>query len=232
MIKRYYLKEIPVDAGSRVEIRQAIRSWLIAGQQSRQVVTLNGAMLISALNNLRLKQIIQTADLVTVDGYSILLALKKRGLRTERSPGVELADELIKFCVHEHLPVYSYGGTKETALKMQKGNYGNEPVLIRDGFGIKEDLIREEIIRFKPKLILAGLGSPRQEFFLAELLPELKGTVGIGIGGALEIISGQKRRAPAIFTNHGWEWCYRMIQDPKKIKLLPELVKFWYQFLR
>lgn len=232
MIKRCYLKEIPVDAGPRVEIRQTISDWLILGNKSRQVITLNAAMLISALNNLRLKQIIQTAGLVTVDGFSIALALKKRGLRTERFPGVELADELLKFCVRERLPIFCYGGTKETALRMQKKFYGNGSVLIRDGYGVKEDIIREEIIRVEPKLILAGLGSPRQEYFLAELLPKLKATVGIGIGGALEIISGQTPRAPVIFVNHGWEWCYRMIRDPKKIKLLPELIKFWYLFLR
>jgi len=232
MTRRHYLKEIPVDAGPRDEIRQTISNWLISGNRSRQVITLNAAMLISALNNLRLKQIIQTACLVAVDGYSIRLALEKRGLRTERFPGVELADELLKFCVQERLPIFCYGGTEETVLRMQKKYYGNGSVLIRDGYKVKEDLIREEIIKLEPKLLLAGLGSPRQEYFLAELLPKLKATVGIGIGGALEIISGQTPRAPAILVNHGWEWCYRMIRDPQKIKLLPELIKFWYYFLR
>lgn len=232
MIKRCYLKGIPVDAGPRVEIWNTICNWLITGESSHQAVTLNAAMLISALNNFRLKQIIQKAGLVTIDGYGIALSLKKRGFRTERFPGVELAEKLINHCLKERLLIFCYGGTKETVLRLRRKFGGDGSVLLRDGYGAEEDLIREEIIKVKPKLILAGLGSPRQEFFLAELLPELKAAVGIGIGGALEIISGQKPRGPAIFTNHGWEWCYRMVRDPKKIKLLPELVKFWYQFLR
>lgn len=232
MIKRCYLNEIPIDAGSRAEVWQTVSNWLISGEKSRQVVTLNAAMLISALNNARLKSVIQKADLVTVDGYSILLALKKLGLGTERFPGVELADQLINFCLQERLPVYSYGGTKEIALKLRKKFCKNSSVYIRDGFSENEDLIRAEIIDANPKLLLAGLGSPRQEIFLAELLPELNASIGIGVGGALEIISGQKSRAPAIFCNHGWEWCYRMLLDPGKIKQLPQLLKFWHLFLR
>jgi N-acetylglucosaminyldiphosphoundecaprenol N-acetyl-beta-D-mannosaminyltransferase len=232
MINRYYLKEIPVDCGLRTEVRRAVVDWLISSGKPRQVVTLNATMFISALKDSRLKRVIQGADLVTVDGYGIMSALQRRGFRTERFPGVELAEQLMDFCIREKLPVYCFGGTKGTMLGLRQKYGEGGSVFFRDGFSESEALVREEIIKLDPKLILAGLGCPRQEFFLAELLPELTATVGMGVGGALDVISGQKPRAPAIFSNHGWEWCCRMLQDPRKIKLLPELVKFWYRFLR
>lgn len=232
MIKRCYLKEIPVDSGPRTELRRTVGDWVISGQKPRQIVTLNATIVMTALRNLRLRQVIQRADLVITDGAGIKSALKRRGIWTERYPGVELAEELIGFCIEERLPVYCYGGTKEAVLSLWEKHAGLGRLYFRDGFSEDENLVREEIIKFQPKLLLAGLGSPRQEFFLAGLLPELRETVGIGVGGALEVISGQKSRGPAVFINHGGEWCYRMLRDPKKIKLLPELFKFWYHFLR
>lgn len=230
-MQRYYINEVPVDTGPRSVIWETVVNWLNKAEKPRQVITLNAVILIEALKNHRLMEIIQRADLVTVDGYGILLALKKNGYWSERFPGVELADRLLSYCVQKQLPVYCYGGSKESVRRL-KYKYDQELVLFRDGFGEKEFLIREEILTLQPALLLTGLGSPRQELFLAKLLPELKATVGIGVGGAFEIFSGLKPRAPATFSNHGWEWCYRMFHEPQKIKYLPELIKFWYGFLR
>lgn len=231
-MQRNYLDKIPVDAGSRRDIWETIINWLNKREKSRQIVTLNAVMLISALKNNRLKEVIQRSDLVSVDGYGILLALKKKGFWTERFPGVELAERLISYCVQKQLPVYGYGGSKESIRRLREKYCNNKLVLFRAGFGEREDQIQKEILSVQPALLLTGLGSPRQEFFLAEIIPKLKITVGIGIGGAFETISGLKPRAPAILSNHGWEWCYRMLDDPRKIKHLPELIEFWRRFLR
>lgn len=232
MLKRCYLNEIPVDSGPRAEVRRLIDGWLLSSGKSRQIITLNAMIFTSALKHNRLKRVIQSADLVTVDGYGIMLALQRRGVWTERFPGVELAEQLLGFCIQENLPVYCFGGTPGTVLKLRQKFGVTGRFFFRDGFSENEDLVREEIVKFNPKLLLAGLGSPRQECFLAELLPQLTAAIGMGIGGALEIISGQKPRAPKYIIDHGGEWCYRMLQDPKKLKQLPELVKFWYHFLR
>lgn len=232
MIQRCYLNDVPVDVGPKSAIREKIVDWLTIGDKPRQVVTLNALMLIAAEKDHRLKGIIQKAALVSADGYGIMLALKKRGIWTERCPGVELAELLFDYCVETHLPVYCYGGSNEIVRRLSERLADKSRIIVRKGFGENEDLIREEIVKANPRLLLTGLGSPRQEIFISELMPKLKATVGIGIGGALEIISGQKSRAPAILGDHGWEWCYRMAQDPKKIRHLPELVEFWHDFLR
>ncbi|MGE5604482.1 MAG: WecB/TagA/CpsF family glycosyltransferase [Bacteroidota bacterium] len=232
MINRYYLNGIPIDSGPRAEVRLIINDWLFSSEKPRQIITLNAMMFTSALKQSRLKRVIQRADLVTVDGYGIMMALQRRGVWTERFPGVELAEQLLGFCIQENLPVYCFGGTKRVVFRLRQKYGVNGTVIFQDGFSGNEDSVREEIVKLNPKLLLAGLGSPRQECFLAELLPHLTATIGIGIGGALEIISGQKPRAPEFLINRGGEWCYRMFQDPKKLKVLPELVKFWYHFLR
>ncbi len=232
MIKRYYLNGIPVDPGPRTEVWRTVNDWLFHCEKPRRIVTLNAAILTLALKDSCLEKVIQEADLITVDGYGVMAALQRRGVWTERFPGVELAGQSLDFCIQEKLPVYCFGGTKRTILGLRQKYGGHGTVFFQDGFNKAEALVRKEIIKINPKLVLAGLGSPRQEYFLAELLPGLTATVGMGIGGALEVISGQKTRAPKFLINHGGEWCYRMLQNPKKLKLLPELVEFWYRFLR
>ena len=101
MINRYYLNEIPVDSGPRTEVRRTVGDWLLSGGKPRQVVTLNAVMLTTALKQSRLKRVIQRADLVTVDGCGIMMALQRRVIRTERFPGVELAGQLMDFCIQE-----------------------------------------------------------------------------------------------------------------------------------
>ena len=77
MINRFYLEEIPVDLGSRVEVRDLVCRWLTTGEKSRQAVTLNAAIFMNAVANPRFKQLIQKADLVTVDGYGIFAGFEK-----------------------------------------------------------------------------------------------------------------------------------------------------------
>lgn len=232
MINRFYLEEIPVDLGSRVEVRDLVCRWLTTGEKSRQVVTLNAAIFMNAVANPRFKQLIQKADLVTVDGYGILLALKKRGLQTERFPGVELAEQLLDYCIRKRFPVYIYGGTAAVIRELKAKFAGYDFIAMRDGFGGNSHSVAAEIIESQPRLLLVGLGSPRQEYFLAKILPQLNNTIGIGVGGSPAIIAGCKKRGPALLINHGWEWLYRMLREPRKLKLLPVLIEFWRSFLR
>ncbi|MGE5582694.1 MAG: WecB/TagA/CpsF family glycosyltransferase [Bacillota bacterium] len=234
-----FLKEIPVDLLNNQDIYQLISDWLWTPDNSRQIVTLNAAMLMAAERNPRLKRVIQQADLVTIDGYGIELALKKKGQSNiERLCGVQLARQLLKIAIQTGSSVYFFGGSPRVAKLLQEMASCKWPGLtvsgVRDGFSYQERRSRviAEIIEKQPNLLFAGLGSPEQELFLSEVLPYLKGTVGVGVGGAFEVITGVKREAPGFIRRRGYEWCYRMLQDPRKLKLLPDLIRFWRIFLR
>ena len=105
---------------------------------------------------------------------------------------------------------------------------------IRDGFDLELSwrLVINEIQELQPDLLLVGLGLPQQELLLAEALQSAKGTVGIGVGGALEIIAGIKNEAPRCLRRNGWEWCYRLMQEPRRLNRIPDLIRFWKLFMR
>jgi N-acetylglucosaminyldiphosphoundecaprenol N-acetyl-beta-D-mannosaminyltransferase len=234
-----YIDRIPVDLNTHDQIFELVNGWLYQRQCSRHIITLNAMMLMAAIKNDCFGEIIKQADLVTVDGYGIDWWLRKKGYcNFQRLTGVNLTRELlIKSCQNGY-SVYFLGGTSKVVSMLRKILAEQWPRLnicgIQDGFSISKSrtAILQEIVACKPHLLLVGLGSPQQEMFLAKILPYLDATVGIGVGGTFEVLSGIKREAPQFIRDHGWEWCFRMLQDPRRLKLIPDLVRFWYRYLR
>ncbi len=234
-----YLQDIPIELGNNSQIMTILNEWLAKPSKSYQVVTLNAVMLITALRNLSLEESIKKADLIMIDGYGILLALKKRGYdNLERFTGVELTRNLLDICSIKRYSVYFLGGTPGVSKKLCEIIPVAWPGVLIEGIrdGYESVLNRLEIIdeiRSKqPRLLLVGLGTPDQETFLADVLKFLPGTMGIGVGGTFDILSGLKKEAPKWAKRVGIEWSYRMLQDPEKFKLLPDLFRFWNLFLR
>jgi N-acetylglucosaminyldiphosphoundecaprenol N-acetyl-beta-D-mannosaminyltransferase len=67
-----------------------------------------------------------------------------------------------------------------------------------------------------PQLVLVALGSPRQELFATRLVSQAPGLFVVGCGGALNILAGTVKRAPAFMVDHGLEWLYRLYKEPRR----------------
>lgn len=231
--KRQEFQGIPVDLLAPVEILEQVKEWLDQPGLAHQIVTLNGLMLLESLENPGLAKVIRGADLVTLDGYGVAAALKRHRQQVpERLPGVTLVQKLLEHCSEGGYSVFFYGGTSRLIESLRPAVARRWPGVIpvfRDGFS-GGDLL-QEIRNARPRLILAGLGSPKQEMFLAEILQYLPGTVGIGVGGSFEVLAGLKREAPDWLRQQGWEWLFRLAQDPRRVSKLPRLLKFWWKYL-
>jgi N-acetylglucosaminyldiphosphoundecaprenol N-acetyl-beta-D-mannosaminyltransferase len=87
--------------------------------------------------------------------------------------------------------------------------------------------IVDEIRASGARLLLVGLGSPRQEFWLAENLAATGVGVGIGVGGSFDVIGGRVQRAPELWRRLGLEWLYRLVKEPQRWRrqlALPQFV--------
>jgi len=65
-------------------------------------------------------------------------------------------------------------------------------------------------------ILFVALGSPAQERWMAEHLPQLNVKVCQGIGGTLDTIVGAVKRAPLLFQRFGLEWLYRLLCQPSR----------------
>jgi len=77
------------------------------------------------------------------------------------------------------------------------------------------DRIIDEINTARPDVLLVGMGNPLQERWLDANRPRLRVPVGIGVGGLFDFWAETVRRAPAWIRRIGYEWVWRLLQQPR-----------------
>src|SRR5579883_3668205 len=88
----------------------------------------------------------------------------------------------------------------------------------RHGFFKDSTGVVDEINRSGADLLFAAMGSPRQEFWIAEHRPMLRPRFCMGVGGSLDVVAGVVKRAPAVFQKTGTEWLFRLVSDPRRAR--------------
>jgi N-acetylglucosaminyldiphosphoundecaprenol N-acetyl-beta-D-mannosaminyltransferase len=123
---------------------------------------------------------------------------------------------------------------EKTSLKLQTAIYN----LKIAGTHAGTESIGEEkeicalIKKSEADILMLGLGSPRQEKWLARNLKKTGCRVGIGLGGTFDFIAGSQKRAPKFIQKLGFEWLWRLFQNPRRLKrLLSTLPKFAFLVL-
>ncbi len=76
---------------------------------------------------------------------------------------------------------------------------------------------RAEVARVRPDVIWVGLGTPKQELFMAEHWRTLDAGVLIGVGAAFDFHSGRVAQAPRWIRGAGFEWLYRLATEPRRL---------------
>jgi N-acetylglucosaminyldiphosphoundecaprenol N-acetyl-beta-D-mannosaminyltransferase len=80
-----------------------------------------------------------------------------------------------------------------------------------------ETQIARSIRRSGADVVLTALGAPRQDVFNEEQLEEMGVRVAIGVGGLFDFYSGRIRRAPEWVRELGFEWLFRLVQEPRRL---------------
>jgi N-acetylglucosaminyldiphosphoundecaprenol N-acetyl-beta-D-mannosaminyltransferase len=198
------------------------------------VVTLGVEMVMAAQRDQEFRRIVNGAALVTCDTIGLLLASRLRGgpLR-ERVTGVELIGALAAHSAsHGDVRLYLLGSAGDTARRaadaLQRTYPGVAIAGARDGYFAEDDsaTVAAGIRASGANVLLAGLGSPKQEKWLARHLAATGCGAGIGIGGSLDVYAGNVVRAPAVFQRAGLEWAYRLAKEPRRWRRQLALPRF------
>ena len=102
----------------------------------------------------------------------------------------------------------------------------------RDGyFDINDENIPTEIANSGAKILLAAMGQPRQEKWIYKHKNILGSMLCVGVGGAFDVFSGKLNRAPEWIQEIGFEWLYRLIQEPGRWRKNLKLITFVFRVL-
>jgi len=209
----------PIDTGQATD---AVLRFAREGAGA-QVVTLGTEMVVYAQHDENYRRVVNESALSLCDTVGLLGAARSRGAKLrERVAGVELIEHLCARAGKEGLPVYLLGGAPgiaERAAEALRSRYPDLRVAgTRDGYFPDDEsgAVAAAIRASGARILFAGLGFPRQEFWLSQHLAATGCGVGIGVGGSFDVLSGNVRRAPAGWRKAHLEWLYRLVTQPHR----------------
>jgi len=207
-----------------VEVDGAVDAVVAMADQpgAHLVVTANVELVMRAREAPDLADILRRAALVIADGVGVVWGARRLGRPLPgRVPGIDLAERLCGEAARRGWRVCLLGGAPGVALEAADKVRGRYPGIqiattLHGYFGDADEDVIRAIRAASPTLLLAGLGSPRQERWLDRHLASLGATIAIGVGGTLDVWAGRVRRAPRAVQAMGLEWCYRLFRQPRR----------------
>jgi N-acetylglucosaminyldiphosphoundecaprenol N-acetyl-beta-D-mannosaminyltransferase len=166
-------------------------------------------------------------DLVVPDGQPVRWAMNLlygTGLR-EWVSGPELVGRILRRAAIEGLPVYLYGSTPATIERLRERLCqsiiglrvaGAEPSRFRVATMGEAAAIADRIKRSGARLVLVGLGCPRQERFVSGMRPLVDAPL-LAVGAAFDYHAGLLRPAPLWMQHSGLAWLWRFGQEPTRL---------------
>ncbi len=87
-------------------------------------------------------------------------------------------------------------------------------------------VIQARLAAAQPDILFVAYGHPRQELWIDAHRHELPAKVALGIGGALDFVTGVAVRAPLWVQRLGLEWLHRLIRQPWRWRRMVKLPVF------
>lgn len=216
----------PISIVSLDRVLRLFERWVGDGRDHSVVFRdVHGVM--RARNETQLRQAHEQADLVSPDGMPLVWVAKLAGVNEiSRVCGPDL---LILACQHgvshgwRH---YFYGGAPGVAETLAEMLVRQFPGMVVAGTQCPpfRPLTHEEderacaaIRAAQPDFVWVGLGTPKQETWMAEHRGKCGGAILAGVGAAFDIHAGHIRRAPVWMQRSGLEWAYRFAQEPQRL---------------
>lgn len=173
------------------------------------------------------RKVINGSILTNPDGVPLVWLARLRGKKQmQRTCG---PDTMLKSCElgqqagHSH---FFYGGTEENNAKMIANLKDKFPHIkiagqiappFKSVGEIEDQSTLDAINQAKPDILWIGLGSPKQDYWMANHRDRLDVPVICGVGAAFDFFSGVKAHAPKWMQRSGLEWLFRLCCEPRRL---------------
>lgn len=206
------------------DILEYVEKIVVEKKKKYFFVTPNPEILVIAHSNARYKKVINSSDLALIDGIGIKIAGMLLGTPLKnRITGADFVETVCSYVAKKPITVGFLGGGPRVAEKVAECLCGKFP-------GLKVSFAVEELEQISfgnyADIMFVAFGSPKQEIWLHDNLEKLPITVGMGVGGSFDMISGKVWRAPALLRRIGLEWLFRLLIQPWRIKRQLRLLSF------
>jgi N-acetylglucosaminyldiphosphoundecaprenol N-acetyl-beta-D-mannosaminyltransferase len=192
------------------------------------IATPNVDILCQVRRNPEALRLVQKASLRMPDGMPIIWAGKIMGKPlVERVTGSSLIFTLTQAAAENGLSIYLLGGdpgVPEAAGENLTLRYQGLQVAGTDAPSVGFDgsidgfmAVRQRLLNAEPKIVYVGLGFPKQERVICELLPVMPSAWFIACGAAITFAAETASRAPFWMQRSGLEWLHRLAKEPRRL---------------
>ena len=196
--------------------------------QDRRYVCVTGVHgVMESQRNPELRRIHDHAGMVTPDGMPMVWLLRLDGYRhANRVYGPDLMNAVFATGVGRDIRHFMYGSRPDTLTRLQHNLLAQFPGAhivgaysppFRAAGAVEDDAVCQMIDESGADIIWVGLSTPKQEVWMARHRNRLKAPVIIGVGAAFDIHAGLVRQAPRVIQRSGFEWLFRLIQEPRRL---------------
>jgi len=173
------------------------------------------------------RQALNGADWVTPDGMPVVWALRRLGAHgVGRVYGPDIMLALSAYSAQHGYRQFYLGGAPGVPDDLARILTARFPGLIvagstsppfREMSAADELELLAQINAAEPHIIWVGLGSPKQDLWMAHNRPNLTAPLMVGVGAAFDFIAGRQRQAPRWMQHSGLEWLFRLASEPARL---------------
>lgn len=224
--RRVRIGRIEIDSVTSSEALEVIGALVDRGRGGA-VFTPNVDHVVKAERDPDFERAYSRADLCLADGMPILWASRLLGSPLpEKVSGSDLVLPLARLAAERGWRVYLLGGeprVAEKAAERLSREFGvtiagtDSPMVAGDGSDERADQTLERLRAARAHLVLVAFGAPKQERWIDRHADGIAPAVAFGVGGTLDFVAGEVKRAPAWVSRAGFEWLFRLAQEPRRL---------------
>jgi N-acetylglucosaminyldiphosphoundecaprenol N-acetyl-beta-D-mannosaminyltransferase len=231
-VTRFTLLGVPVDPLTEAEAVEWVGHAIEVGRP-RVVISVNPERIMHARRDPQYGAVLEGADLALADGAGVLWAARRLGHPLPaRVAGVDFVRALAARGALEGWPFFFLGGAPGVAEAAGRALREAYPGFILAGTHAgspdpSSDATTAAAVRSSgAQVLLLAYGAAAEEAWLARNLGRSGASVGMGVGGAFDFISGRTRRAPRWMRERGLEWLHRLSREPWRWRRMLALPRF------
>ncbi len=224
LCERLKILNVWVDGVNRHSALRRVQEFLKSPDGPHVIFASNPEKNFSVPKDNGLYSVYKNAGLLLPDGIGMVLAARiLYGTQIQRIPGVDFFYDICELARDQGKGIFIYGSREEVnalAVEKLKELYPGIQIAGRShGYVGKEHMpeLIHRINRSGAEILFIALGSPKQEKWYGEHCDSLEHVkVCQGIGGSLDTVAGNVKRAPDFWCRHSLEWLYRLLSEPKR----------------
>jgi len=220
---------VRVDAVQIPDVVAQMEEWIRKKSECHSIAATGMNGIVEAQHDPEFKQILNATDLVVPDGMPLVWLGRHRGhVLPQRVYGPDLLLVFFEKTAGRGYRHFFYGAEQEPDVperlaEILKNRFpgtivaGTYSRAVRPLNLDQEDEIVSLIYRAAPDVLWVGLGELRQVRWMHAHRDKLHVPVQVGVGAAFDMLSGRRKQAPRWMREHGFEWLFRLLQEPRRL---------------